>query len=227
MNFKNWIFENWDDWANDDWDSEEDWEAKVSQRAEKVFGQRKTNSMLDFRTILKHLGLPDTRRSPKQIGVGSMATVYVNPHNPKTVIKVTSDVADITNIQKAQKLQSPNIVKMHQFKIVSPQMAVAVLDYVKGKQVPISIDGIMRLVQGDHNEGYADAVTGIFNTEDQTRNSVLNAYKINNHKTRMKWSELFKTLANLERMKIALDDLSENLIDNGQSLVLIDLGLKL
>lgn len=228
MNFKNWLNENiLDDLKNYQTDTEEDDWFDLDDESEKVFGQRDINKSVQFNTILSHLGLPGVNHEVKPFAQGSMATVYQNPHNPNTIIKVTSDINDIQNLIKAQTINSPNVVRLHNSKLVSNTLGVALLDYVKGKTLNLSIDGIMRLVQGERNDDFEQAIEGIFDKNDKLRNQVLKMYGMDDDKTRQKWSDLFKAVYQLESLGIYLDDLTDNIIDNGSQYVLIDLGLKL
>lgn len=220
MNFKSWIAENWD--FDDDFDDygADPYDALDAQ-ADMHFGGKTANAMMDFNDILVKLQLPPVRIPPEPINnTGSLATIYPNPHQKGTVIKVTADIQDIKNIEKAQKLRSSNIVRMHRSAYLTGSTAAAVLDFVQGNEVPLSAGEIMALAEN----GYAQAAEDVL-SPNQLQAQVLRRYKMNNKRQRAKWSEMFATLARLEGIGIPLDDLADNIIDAGQHFVLIDLGL--
>jgi len=73
-------------------------------------------------------------------------------------------------------------------------------------------------------DGYQAASQQII-TPNPLQAKVLRSHRMNNKVGRAKFSRLFATLAKLESMRIPVDDLAENIIDNGVELVLVDLGL--
>ena len=80
--------------------------ATVDARNDAFFGQRDKIQKKDMGKLLG-FNVP-----LQKINQGSLATIYQHPTNPNWIIKVTSHREDVNNLVKAQRLGSPNIVKL-------------------------------------------------------------------------------------------------------------------
>lgn len=205
MNFKTWFNES------------------INVLADKVFSQREKNAKLPHDKILNALGISSTVPL-KQINRGSLATIYQHPLDPKKIIKVTSDLNDAQNLVKAQKINSPNIVKIYQNSKINNKAVALIADYIQGNSMPYNTNAMLSLINGDNLDDAATASREIFNP-DATRENVLNRLGLNTMEEKKKLSQLFKTLAQLERIGIDVFDFTDNVLDDGKKYVMIDLGM--
>ena len=205
MSFKTWLGEDLD------------------TAADKVFSQRGKNAKLPHSKILAALGIdhPDPLR---QINQGSLATIYQHPLDPMKVIKVTSDMNDAKNLVKAQKINSPNVVKIYQSGKVNAKAVALVADHIRGDSMPYNTNALLSLIGGDRFDDAATASRAIFRP-DRTRDKVLNQLGLDTTEERTKLSQLFKSLAQLERLGIDVFDFTDNILDAGDHYVMIDLGM--
>jgi hypothetical protein len=192
--------------------------------ADKVFGQRAKNAKMDHVKIITALGIKTNDRQLQQINQGSLATVYQHPEDPTKVIKVTADAQDAKNLVKAQRLGSPNIVKIYNSAKISPRATALVADFVKGDSMPYNTNALLGLINGDDFEEARQAVRGILRP-DRTRRKILTQLGMDSDEERMKLSRLFQTLAGLEKLGIDMYDFTDNILDAGSDYVIIDMGM--
>lgn len=211
-----------DDPEADDFDDEDYDDVDGIEDADEVFGRRDENAKIEPATILKALGL--TGDKLEYLDQGSFAIVYKHPTDPNLLIKLTADDNDARNLVKAQGLKTRNIVRVHQVAKIRDHATALVVDYVKGRPMVYGNIGLTTLLNGDHFDDAKDAVRKIMRP-DRTRLKVLNQFKKNTPEELSKLSELFGTLARLERMGIDIHDFGDNIHDEGDHYVMIDLGL--
>jgi hypothetical protein len=179
----------------------------------------------DQNAILYALGLQPTKLN--KVNTGSFATVYQYPNDPHKVIKVTSDKADAHRLINAQKLNSPNIVKIYKSAQLPNGSMILVSDFINGASMPYTSNTISALITGKNMMDSAiNASRKILQPGTSPfRDRILQKFGHDNAHERQKLSELFMTLARLERMGIDINDFTDNVIDNGQHYVIIDMGL--
>ncbi len=199
-------------WLNED----------LSAVADKVFSQRDRNAKMKSSKILDALGIKGG--DLEQINQGSLATVYRHPLDKTKLIKVTSDLNDAKNIAKAQRLNSPNVVRLHQSAKVGPKAVALVVDFVPGKEMPYNTNALLSLINGDNWEEHGQAARNILRP-DRTRRKTLDALGMNNQQELEKLSRLFGSLAQLEKIGIDIFDFTDNILDNGTDYVIVDLGM--
>ena len=191
--------------------------------ADKVFSQRDKNAKLKPSVILQALGIK-SNQPLKSINKGSIATIYSHPEDGTKVIKVTADAQDARNLLKAQRLNSPNIPKVYQSAKVGPKATALVIDFVQGHHMPYNSSALLSLINGDNWDEAQQAVRGILRP-DHTRTQTLDKFDLNTDEERQKLSQLFMTLARLEKLGIDIYDFTDNILDNGQHYVIIDMGM--
>lgn len=171
----------------------------------------------------KSLGIDLSNMDP--IGSGTMAKAYKVGDK---VVKVTRDNKDVINTVKAQRLKSPNIVKIHRLSKDGLSSGTAMLvDYIAGDLAPFSTGEWHALIQGDIGmDELRDAASKIESDTNpkSIRTKILNKHSLNNARERSKLKEVFKTLSALKAININVDDLGDNIIDNGERYIIIDLG---
>lgn len=159
------------------------------------------------------------------IGSGTMAKAYKVGDK---VVKVTRDNRDVINTVKAQRIKSPNVVKIHRLSKDGISSGTAMLvDYIPGKLAPFSTGEWHALIQGDMGmDELRDAAQKIESDINPKgiRTKVLTKHGLNNKNDRAKLKEIFKTLSSLQSININIDDLGDNIIDDGNKYVIIDLG---
>lgn len=190
--------------------------------ADKVFSQRDRNAKMNPSKILNALGIKSNNL--EQINQGSLATVYRHPLDKTKLIKVTSDLNDAKNITKAQRLNSPNVVRLHQSVKIGPKAVALVVDFVPGKEMPYNTNALLSLINGDNWEDHRQAARNILRP-DRTRRKTLDALGLNNTEELQKLSRLFGSLAQLEKIGIDIFDFTDNILDNGTDYVIVDLGM--
>lgn len=198
-------------------------EVSLDQKADAVFGRRDKNLRINFNSILSGLGLPTIDGKPQIIKKGSLAIVYQHPHDPRKIIKLTGDMDDARNLWKAQKLNSPNIVKVYAAKKLKGNSAVLVADKIDGKPMPYASNIFLALIHGDFFDDATEASQKILNPRGK-RMQILQWMGKDDHQEYRKLSELFATLGRLEKIGIDMFDFTDNIIDNGPHYVIIDLG---
>lgn len=159
---------------------------------------------------------------PKLYKQGSHAKIYINDSN--TLIKITEDNSDIKNIIKAQSLNSPNIVKLYNYTQKGVVGGTALLvEFVKGEPAPYSTPEFLGLMEGqngneDRSQSYINILKpNLFKAKILKQHGKLNKFEL------QKLSSLFKTIYMLEKKNIFLVDLSENIIDS-DNYVIVDFG---
>ncbi|CAK0749736.1 hypothetical protein CCP1ISM_3470003 [Azospirillaceae bacterium] len=159
------------------------------------------------------------------IGSGTMAKAYKVGDK---VIKVTRDNKDVINTVKAQRIKSPNIVKIHRLSKDGLSSGTAMLvDYIPGKLAPFSTGEWHAMIQGDVGmDELREAANKIVSDTNPKgiRTKILSKHGLNDVKERNKLREVFKTLSSLQSININVDDLGDNIIDDGNKYVIIDLG---
>ena len=159
------------------------------------------------------------------IGSGTMAKAYKVGDK---VVKVTRDNKDVISTVRAQRIKSPNVVKIHKLSKDGISSGTAMLvDYVPGKLAPFSTGEWHALIQGDVGmDELKDAVSKIESdiNPKSIRTRILTKHGLNDKKERSKLKDIFKTLSSLQSININIDDLGDNIIDDGSKYVIIDLG---
>lgn len=175
-------------------------------------------------TILKAIGLPPAPLT--QINTGSFATIYQYPGDRTKVIKVTRDTTDAKNLLKAQTLNSPNIVKIHQSAKIGDG-AVLVADYVTGRPIPYTSSVLAALIDGKNGLDEPErAARKIMNHGlSPFRDRILAKFGKDTPQERRKLAELLVAIGKLRRRGVDLADFTDNIIDDGQHYVIIDMGL--
>jgi hypothetical protein len=191
--------------------------------ADKLFSQRSKNLGLDHRKILAALGIQSNQSKLEKINSGSLANVYAHPTDQSKIIKVTADIMDARNLVKAQRLNSPNVVRVHNSAKVGPRAIALVADFVSGRSMPYNTNALLGLINGDNFEEARQAVKGIFRP-DRVRRKILDQMGLNSDEEKSKLSRLFQTLAGLEKLGIDMFDFTDNILDNGSDYVIIDMG---
>ena len=199
----------------------------LDTQSDRFFGRKNANKGIDFNKVLKAFGLRPFKGSPKIIGEGSTATVYVNPYNYHQVIKVTGDGNDASNFNKLLKkgFQHPSVAHCYNVRRIGPQAYAILLDRVEG-QVFAYGSMLTDLIQGDNFEEPAEAANSILKGPlNNIRQKVLDEVGIqDSHRERKKLAVLFDGMAKLEAFGIYIFDVGENVIDTGDYYVLIDIG---
>jgi hypothetical protein len=193
----------------------------VNSKFDKFFSQR---DLIQKKDVGELLGF---KQPLLKINQGSLATIYQHPKNPNWVIKVTSHKEDIQNIQKAQKLNSKNIVKMFgnpQQVPQNPNFYWIIVEKVNGSHMVYDTNSFIALIHGDYDEKLKDAATSVLYTDGGIREQILKRYGKNSEEELEKLSSLFETLYNLQKIGIEMSDFAENIMDDGEKYVIIDLG---
>jgi len=195
--------------------------SSVNSKYEKFFSQR---DLIQKKDVGNLLGF---KKPLIKINQGSLATIYQHPNNPNWVIKVTSHLEDVKNIQKAQRLNSKNVVKL----FGNPQKVPEntnfywmIVEKINGNHMVYDTNSFIALIHGDHDENIKDASTSILYTDGGIREKILNRYGKNSEEELEKLSSLFETFYKLQQIGIEMSDFAENIIDDGEKYVIIDLG---
>lgn len=186
---------------------------------------------IDTRQLAQMLALPTS--SLTEIDRGSFATVYQHPAAPNRIIKVTKDRQDVVNLVKAQRLNSPCVVRLYppvksnELFVKVGQMYAIVADKVQGPPMPYTSNAIAMLLTGKLGMDTPQKAAMKIQQSGSSpfRDSILAKMGRDNEAERAKLSELFFTLAKLERMGVDLSDFTDNVLDGGQHYVIIDMGL--
>ena len=190
---------------------------------EKAFAQRDITQKAN---VAKSLGMTGNLIKYKQ---GSFATLYEHPKNKNRLIKITSHKEDVYNLVKAQKLNSPNVIKLFDWEnkekvkelpnlnslaIIVEKANGPSIAYVTGDFYELSLNGKFELA-GDW----------IMQGGNDRQKRVMDKYQLNNEPEHYKLHALFNTLHSLRRFyRIELSDFEDNIIDNGNRYVIIDMG---
>jgi hypothetical protein len=190
---------------------------------EKMFSQR---DITQKSNVGKLLGFS---KPLVQFSQGSLATLYQHPTNKNLLIKVTSHKEDIDNIVMAQKLNSPNVVKafpwdkkgklakevpsLNSFAIIVEKIKGVPMIYTTSEFFDLSLNGEFEL-----------AADWLDSTVHKAQEPILDHYNKNNPEEHMKLSGLFRTLSELERYRVELSDIQDNILDTGSRYVIVDMG---
>lgn len=196
--------------------------ASLDRESDVVFGKREKNKSLNIKDIFDKLGIK-TNKIPKQINHGSHANIYENPVDASRLVKITSDVVDAKNLIKAQRLNSPNIAKVFRSIVLDNGSIALDVQKINGTVPVYNSNTIAALIDGDDFDDAEQASKDILNPSG-TRLKILNQLGVSSSQELIKLSNLFKTLGRLSKMGIDIYDFTENIIDDGKNLVLIDLG---
>jgi dsDNA-binding SOS-regulon protein len=191
--------------------------------SEDIFSLRDKTQKSDVSKILG-FGKPLVKYSQ-----GSVATLYNHPKNKNLLIKITSHKQDILNIVKAQKLDSPNVVKCFPWEngdilknVPSLSSLAIIVEKIKGSSMVYNTGEFFDLSLFGRFELAADWLDS---TVHKKQTVVLDKHGKNSPEEHLKLSSLFKTLHNLERFyKIELSDFQDNILDDGNRYVIIDMG---
>lgn len=205
LSFKSWIL----------------FEAKLA--GEELFSQRDKTQKSN---VNKFLGIS---KPLIKFGQGSIATIYEHPKNKKLLIKVTSHKEDIKNIVKAQKLNSPNVVKTFPWEdgeiiknLPSLNSLAIIVEKIIGEPMKYSVGDFFDL---SLNGNFDLAADWLDSTVHRKQKIILDNYDKNNPEEHTKLSSLFRTLNNLEKLyKIELSDFQDNILDAGDRYVIVDMG---
>lgn len=164
----------------------------------------------------------------KQYARGTFATIYQHPTEENLLIKVTAHKDDIQNSVRAQRLNSPNIVKLYQWpsgklyqEIPELKTYAIIPQKVVGQPIEYATNALFTIA---YNGSYDKAKDWLLAGGSPPQNKMLEKYGKNNDDEKYKLADLFKALHGLERIGIHLSDLDQNIIDDGTKYVIIDLG---
>lgn len=160
---------------------------------------------------------------------GSIATLYEHPTNKKLLIKVTAHESDILNIIKAQRLKSPNVVKVFSWKnkglikeLPSLNSLAIIVEKILGDSMVYTTSHFFDLSLNGNFELAADWLDS---TVHKLQKAILDHYNKNNTEEHLKLSSLFRTLHELEKFyHIELSDFQDNILDAGDRYVIVDMG---
>lgn len=189
---------------------------------EGVFSQRDKTQKTD---VSKLLGLD---KPLKKFSQGSFATLYHHPTDKGKLIKITSHKDDVLNTVTAQKIKSPNIVKVFPWpngEIIKKLPTINSLSIIVEK-----IEGSSMVYMGDFDiltlGGNFELATDWLNSGGNKKQKlILDKYGKNTLEEQDKLASLFDALFKIEKFyKIDLADFQDNILDNGSRYVIIDLG---
>lgn len=182
------------------------------------FDQRIKNQKLNLAQLLGF------KKPMLQINRGSLANIYQHPEDPSKIVKITADARDAKNLWTAQRLNSPNIVKLYgQPRQVSPGAWAIIADKINGQPMKYDTNSFVILIQGEGAGSTADAAQEILYPSG-IREKILNRFGMNTDAEHERLADLFSTIARIEQMRIPMSDFGQNIIDDGQKYVIIDLG---
>jgi hypothetical protein len=199
----------------------------LDQMADNLFSSRIKNQDFKFNAILASLGLPKSNKKLIKIGSGTLASVYLNPHNANQVIKVTGDSQESSNFETLIKnnFRSPNIVTCYKVASLGPTTKVFLCDYVKGTPMEYSNDEFLALVNGDNFDDYPESIAALSSGDyGKNRSQVFYNHNKSPEQEAAKLIPLFSSLMRLEKLGIDLFDFDNNILDDGVKYVLVDLG---
>jgi hypothetical protein len=164
----------------------------------------------------------------KQYAKGTFATVYQHPTEDNLLIKITAHKDDIQNSVRAQRLNSPNIVKLYPWpngklyqEIPELKTYAMMPQKIVGEPIAYATNALFTLA---YNGNYDKAKDWLLVGGSPPQNKMLEHYGKNNDDERYKLADLFKALHGLGKIGIHLSDLDQNIIDDGTKYVIIDLG---
>lgn len=162
---------------------------------------------------------------------GSLATLYQHPTNKNLLIKITSHKEDINNIVKAQRVNSPNVVKAFPWdkegtlikSLPSLNSLAIIVEKVNGTPMVYTNNDFLALGLNGSFEKAADWLLGTMLKEQE---AILDQYNKNNVDEHYKLISLFKTLSKLSgrEYRVELSDFDQNILDTGDRYVIVDMG---
>jgi hypothetical protein len=160
---------------------------------------------------------------------GSIATLYGHPSDGRLLIKVTSHREDVANLVRAQRLQSPNVVRVFPWDsgkmvrdIPSLNSQALIVEKVVGGPMPYMTGDFFELGLNGEFELAADWLNS---TVHKRQALVLDRYGRNEAEEHLKLAALFGTLHSLEKFyRIELSDFQDNILDAGDRYVIVDMG---
>jgi hypothetical protein len=189
---------------------------------EKAFAQRDRTQKTD---VGRSLGFKNNLIKYSQ---GSFATLYQHPKQPDRLIKITSHKEDVQNLVRAQRLNSPNIPRLFDWEDGSktkqlPKLnSLAIMvEKIEGRPMAYMTGDFYELSLGGRFELAADWIAYGGN---EKQKPVLEKYDLDNDREHDKLAQLFRTLGELEKYRIELSDLEDNIIDAGGRYVIVDMG---
>jgi len=189
---------------------------------EKTFAQRDLTQKANLEKIL---GIPDLVKYTQ----GSFATLYEHPKNKNRLIKITSHKEDVYNLVKAQKLNSPNIIKLFDWRsgqMIKELPELNSLAIIVEKAIgPSMIYTTSDFYELSLNGRFGLAADWMMSGGNDRQKLIMNKYQQNDDQEHNKLHDLFKTLQSLKKLyRIELTDFEDNIIDNQGRYVIIDMG---
>jgi hypothetical protein len=198
-------------------------EAKTNYDA--MFSQRDKTQKSDVSSLLGF------KKPLVKFSQGSLATLYQHPTNKNLLIKITSHKEDINNIVKAQRVNSPNVVKTFPWdkegtlikSLPSLNSLAIIVEKVNGTPMVYTNNDFLALGLNGSFEKAADWLLGTMLEEQEV---ILDQYNKNNVEEHYKLISLFKTLSKLagREYRIELSDFDQNILDTGDRYVIVDMG---
>jgi hypothetical protein len=196
-------------------------EAKLSGEA--LFGQRDITQKSNVGKLLGFIN-PLVKFSQ-----GSMATLYEHPADARLLIKVTSHEDDVKNLAKAQKINSPNVVKLFPWKnkklikeLPSLNSYAIIVEKIVGDSMLYTSSEFIELSLNGSFDLAADWLDGNLHKKQIV---VLDRHNKNDIKEHYKLSGLFRSLHKLESFYgIELSDFQDNILDTVDRYVIVDMG---
>ena len=160
---------------------------------------------------------------------GSLATLYQHPTNKNLLIKITSHKEDVNNIVKAQRVNSPNVVKAFPWdkegtlikSLPSLNSLAIIVEKVNGTPMVYTNNDFLALGLNGSFEKAADWLLGTMLKEQE---AILNQYNKNNVDEHYKLISLFKTLSKLSgrEYRVELSDFDQNILPAAVGIVPFD-----
>jgi hypothetical protein len=201
--------------------------SKIEKASDDFFGRKFINRKIDPQFILSALGLSPNQELVVFNTTGSAAIIYEYPGDSTKLIKVTGDMNDAKAFNKLYKsnFKSPNVVGCYMVKKIAQNAAVIIVDKVDGGPMLYSTSELTAVIQGDsYDEVCSASISLMRGKPDRTRDKILIRHGKNNPQEKMKLAQLFKTLCQLKGKGIDVFDFDSNILDNGESYVIVDLG---
>jgi hypothetical protein len=203
VNFKEWVKEKYDN--------------------EDIFSQKEKTQKTD---VSKLLGFD---KPLKMFSHGTFATLYQHPKDKSKLIKITAHKDDVLNTVMAQKLGSPNVVKVFNWpdkqaikKLPTLNSLAIIVEKIIGTSISYENNDFYNLSMGGNFELASDWLNS---GGDKKQQLILNKYSKNTNMEQDKLSSLFAALFQIEKLyKIDLADFQDNILDAGDRYIIVDLG---
>lgn len=189
---------------------------------EKAFAQRDMTQKAD---VGKSLGFNAKLIKYSQ---GSFATLYQHPKHLDRLIKITAHKEDVKNLVRAQRLNSPNIPRLFDWedgtkiKQLPKLNSLAIMvEKIEGRPMAYTTSDFYELSLGGRFELAADWMAHGGN---EKQRPVLEKYGLDDDREHDKLAQLFRTLGELEKYRIEMSDVQDNIIDDGMRYVVVDMG---